>query len=1077
MSVLRRKPTSVAIPNPAAPTPATPPPPANPAPATPPPPQLPDTAHGAALRGELAKLCAALPFGSPRAAVDASDAHGRTPLHYAVAGGRGAACAAALVDRGADVHAQDAAGASPLAYAAFAGDVPLVQLLLRAQTAQATPLSPPALAAAALRGHTALLSALFPSDATTTAPATTAATESGVRWAAAGQGSADFAAELLKRGAAAAAARDGRGRTPLHAACAAGNAAVALLLLDAGADAAAADGAQRTALHHAAAGDAPAAVVARLLRAAPALAAAVDGAGRTALHIAAARGSTNALRALIEGGADVNACDARKAKPLHHASFRGHCACAALLIDAASQRSAASAKTEMGDAAGMTPLHLAATAGHSDLCALLLRKGADANARAKNGTTPLHLAAHAGDTKTLLVLLENGAKIDCALFPSIRFPFLFVLLKHKNQHTFTATDENGNTALHTAAFAGHHKIVALLVWAHSSVNAQDAQGNGPLAVAVARGNLGCVQRLLKAGANPEAPNKAGETALHIAGRVGATEAVNLIMTHLWNIQAQFFLSGSTCAFTNLHSSNQKLTFRTPPQWTPTPARPKPERARQARQDSSPRGNCQQAHRDCKSSHHQVRELFLLFLARFSLALSFHRGCDPAVKDKSGKTAAELIASAGLLSQQDVEQLNKQRVAAARARDKDSPEYQARLKEVLSRAVVLFNTKPMSGIEHMRSAGLLGPDPSDIAEFLHEHPELNKTKIGELVGGSSEMHKAVLREFIARMDFTGLEFEMALRRFLQAFRLPGEAQVIDRIMEAFAKHYHTQNPESVFADADAVYVLSFSTIMLNTDAHSANVKTKMTKLEWLRTNRKINGGEDFPQSFLETLYERIVGDEIKMEQSIFTNADKKGWLTKQGGRIKTWKRRWFILSETNLFYFRTPQDKEPCGIILLENVEVVRVKTKKNCFMLRCFNAGGPDTSAPTPVALTQTGSRQQTELVVAPTATRLKGCKMDSNGGMIEAHHDQYIFCAESKKEMAEWLSALNSAIHHNPFYALMRQKTDRAGGAASADDDAFGDDADDDDDDGNGSTKAASRRVLQSSIKLHLEKPTTAIL
>jgi len=190
------------------------------------------------------------------------------------------------------------------------------------------------------------------------------------------------------------------------------------------------------------------------------------------------------------------------------------------------------------------------------------------------------------------------------------------------------------------------------------------------------------------------------------------------------------------------------------------------------------------------------------------------------------------------------------------------------------------------------------------------------------------------QFVRALKFKNLEFEMALRRFLTTFRLPGEAQVIDRIMEAFAKHYYEDNPNTVFANADAVYVLAFSTIMLNTDAHSANVKNKMTKTQWLATNRKINDGADFPQEFLEKLYDRIVEDEIKMEQGMFTNAEKKGWLTKQGGRIKTWKRRWFILNDTGLYYFKKPQDTEPCGIIMLDNVETEKFPSKKNGFLLR-----------------------------------------------------------------------------------------------------------------------------------------------
>ena len=55
-------------------------------------------------------------------------------------------------------------------------------------------------------------------------------------------------------------------------------------------------------------------------------------------------------------------------------------------------------------------------------------------------------------------------------------------------------------------------------------------------------------------------------------------------------------------------------------------------------------------------------------------------------------------------------------------------------------------------------------------------------------------------------------------YLESFRLPGEAQKINRIMESFGRHYHSQCPAN-FANADAVYVLAYSVIILNTDQHN------------------------------------------------------------------------------------------------------------------------------------------------------------------------------------------------------------------------------------------------------------------
>lgn len=60
-----------------------------------------------------------------------------------------------------------------------------------------------------------------------------------------------------------------------------------------------------------------------------------------------------------------------------------------------------------------------------------------------------------------------------------------------------------------------------------------------------------------------------------------------------------------------------------------------------------------------------------------------------------------------------------------------------------------------------------------------------------------------------------------RQFLWSFRLPGEAQKIDRMMECFAQRYCQLNPD-IFTNTDTCYVLSFAIIMLNTSLHNPSV---------------------------------------------------------------------------------------------------------------------------------------------------------------------------------------------------------------------------------------------------------------
>ncbi|XP_077867851.1 brefeldin A-inhibited guanine nucleotide-exchange protein 1-like, partial [Saccoglossus kowalevskii] len=104
-------------------------------------------------------------------------------------------------------------------------------------------------------------------------------------------------------------------------------------------------------------------------------------------------------------------------------------------------------------------------------------------------------------------------------------------------------------------------------------------------------------------------------------------------------------------------------------------------------------------------------------------------------------------------------------------------------------------------------------------------------------------------------------------FLDDFRLPGEAQKIDRLMEKFAQRYfETTAYQGLFASADTAYVLAYSIIMLTTDLHSSQVKHKMTKEQYIKMNRGINDSKDLPEDFLSAIYDEIADNEIRMKQT-------------------------------------------------------------------------------------------------------------------------------------------------------------------------------------------------------------------
>ena len=90
-------------------------------------------------------------------------------------------------------------------------------------------------------------------------------------------------------------------------------------------------------------------------------------------------------------------------------------------------------------------------------------------------------------------------------------------------------------------------------------------------------------------------------------------------------------------------------------------------------------------------------------------------------------------------------------------------------------------------------------------------------------------------------------------------------MIDRIMQKFADHYTAANPDT-FGSPDTAYILAFSLIMLNTDAHSDQITNKMTLEQFINNNKGIGAdGANLPAELLTRLYNSIHANEIILEQ--------------------------------------------------------------------------------------------------------------------------------------------------------------------------------------------------------------------
>jgi ankyrin repeat protein len=265
--------------------------------------------------------------------------------------------------------------------------------------------------------------------------------------------------------------------------------------------------------------------VRRSLAANKALARAADGSGSTALMHAAYAGTFPIMEALLDAGADVGAANARRATALHWAVPDAKKV--KLLLQKGGR---ADAKT----VEGRTPLYVAAMlpAGAPSV-KLLLEVGADVEAQTVLGATALFPAATTSAEITKL-LLEHGANPN-ARAKSGATPILMtrgadvIGLLLAGGAEARAQSKAGETALMEAAIRGDVAGAKLLLDKGAEVNAADHRGFTALLLAAQYDGDSpeLVRLLLSRGADLNAVAE-GETALSLASKRGETEVTKLL---------------------------------------------------------------------------------------------------------------------------------------------------------------------------------------------------------------------------------------------------------------------------------------------------------------------------------------------------------------------------------------------------------------------------------------------------------------------------------------------------------------------------------------------------------------------
>uniref|UniRef100_UPI0037E7D3E8 IQ motif and SEC7 domain-containing protein 1 isoform X2 n=1 Tax=Semicossyphus pulcher TaxID=241346 RepID=UPI0037E7D3E8 len=120
--------------------------------------------------------------------------------------------------------------------------------------------------------------------------------------------------------------------------------------------------------------------------------------------------------------------------------------------------------------------------------------------------------------------------------------------------------------------------------------------------------------------------------------------------------------------------------------------------------------------------------------------------------------------------------------------------------------------------------------------------------------------------VDEMDFSGMDLDDALRKFQAQIKVQGEAQKVERLIEAFSQRYCVCNPTLVrqFQNPDTIFILAFAIILLNTDMYSPNVKAerKMKLEDFIKNLRGVDNGQDIPRDLLVGIYQRIQKWELR-----------------------------------------------------------------------------------------------------------------------------------------------------------------------------------------------------------------------
>ncbi|XP_066023833.1 ankyrin-2-like isoform X9 [Pocillopora verrucosa] len=285
------------------------------------------------------------------------------------------------------------------------------------------------------------------------------------------------------------------------------------------------------------------------------------GKGYTPLMVAAFNCKLHAVKWFLEKGATVACEDKRGWNTLHSAAQGGDTDIISLI-----HTHLPNIESKTGE--GYTPLMVAAFTGKLHAVKWFLEKGATVACESKRGWNTLHFAAESGDTDIISLIHTHLPNIESktgeGLTPLMVAAFTCKLHAVKwfleKGATVACEDKRGWNTLHSAAQGGDTDIISLIHTHLPNIESKTGEGYTPLMVAAFTGELHAVKWFLEKGAAIACEDKRGWSPLHHAAKGGDPDTIDLILTHLPNVDSKAVDGETPLIIAVFHSKLQGVKY-------------------------------------------------------------------------------------------------------------------------------------------------------------------------------------------------------------------------------------------------------------------------------------------------------------------------------------------------------------------------------------------------------------------------------------------------------------------------------------------------------------------------------------